>query len=675
MSRFSRSSMITVETVRRGFRDSLSHDRSSVELLTEQYRSLRPLVPTMYLALFINVVFLAGASARSLGPAAFDLPVAVAVLVAARLAFWWLNGPQTGVPPVAAMRQSMWVTVGVATFAAIGLSLWSAHILATGDMAARAYVALFTALCTIACAACLSSLPLAAYCVIVGGTVPVSVALLMTGDVVLMSMGANLLLVAPLVSGMIYRQHRQLRRMMASRSVLAARKAQFRMLAYRDPLTGLANRRAFLDALSTAIRGPRSTSVAVGMIDLDGFKVINDTYGHRVGDALLSEAARRFEPLAMGDAMIARLGGDEFAVLLRDVESVGDAQSRLALVAGVFDRAFAVDAHKFRLSASIGLAHNGDDIGTTLDLVARADLAMYDAKRRGPGLIGVFEAGLEMRTRRRLTIEQALAAQAIEAPISLVYQPVIDAGSNRIVCFEALARWTHPTLGVVSPAEFIPLAEQAGVTQPMTTNLLSKALGDASAWPPGIGLSFNISAAELGSPTLADRILDLVAEHGFDPCRLSIEVTETALLGDFAAARTALSALQRGGVRILLDDFGAGYASIGYLREIQFDGIKLDGSLIASLTDSPAAHDLLVGVLQLCRAIGAPVTAEMVETAAQYDLLRALGVEKMQGFYLSRPLDADAAQYACDGDRVRAAPRPSSVVLFPRRPVRVPGAA
>lgn len=658
---------VTSDSFRRGFRDSLCHGRSSDDLLIEQYRALWALVPAMHLAMFINVVFVAGVAARQMGPQALVMPAAIALVFATRLVILWLRKPDKAEPSVAQIQRLMWLTVAAAVVAALGVSLWSVHILANGDMAARAYVALFTALCTITCAASLSSLPLAAYLVVAGGTVPMSVALLMTGDHVLEAMGANLLVIAPLVVGMIYRQHRQLRRMIASRSHMAERKARFRTMAYRDALTGLANRRAFFDALNAAVRGDRSATVAVGMIDLDEFKVINDTYGHRVGDALLSKAARRFEHLAIGEAMIARLGGDEFAVLLRDVETVDDARTRLTLIAGAFDRPFAVSGHDFRLSASIGLAHNDADLGTTLDLVARADLAMYDAKRRGAGLIGVFEHGLEMHIRRRVTIEQALAAKTELVPIGLVYQPVVDAGSNCIVAFEALARWTHPTLGVVSPAEFIPLAEQAGVTEPLTTHLLSQALEAASGWPAAIGLSFNLTASELGSPTLAGRIFDLLAAYRFDPCRLSIEVTETALLSDFAAAREALCALQGGGVRILLDDFGAGYASIGYLRQIQFDGIKLDGSLIASLMDSPAAHDLLVGVLQLCRAIGAPVTAEMVESAAQYEMLRALGVEKMQGYYLSRPLDADGARHACNGDRVRPVPRASSVVMLNRR--------
>ena len=408
-------------------------------------------------------------------------------------------------------------------------------------------------------------------------------------------------------------------------------------------------------------------ALAIGMIDLDGFKVINDTYGHRTGDELLVETAKRFRQLDMGDAVIARLGGDEFAVLLRDVGGPDDAQQRLVRLAKVFDAPFIVAGHVFKLRASIGLAHDVSGAVSTLSLINRADLAMYEAKRAHSSAIYLFEPEMEARTRRRILVEQALASEAENDLIVLNYQPIVDAANGRIMAFEALARWTHPTLGVIPPAEFIPLAEQAGMTSRMTMQLLSMALAAAAAWPKSVGLSFNLSAAELNSPSIASRILTMVTEHEFEPGRLAIEVTETALLGDFAAARCALSALQSGGVRILLDDFGAGYASIGYLREIQFDGIKLDGSLIASLIESPAAHDLLVGVLHLCRAIGAPVTAEMVESAGQHDLLRDLGVQKLQGHFLSRALTADEALEACTVDQARVLPVKSSIVFLNKR--------
>ena len=651
----------------RRFVDCLVHGRSSDDLVMAQYRGLRSQVPTMYAAVFVNILFLAHITARYLGPDAYRLPVALSVVIVARVSMWWLSAARGAVPSIAAMRRSMTVTIVAAGGIALALSVWSQYILGHGDTASRDYVALFTVLCTICCAACLSSLPLAAYLVAAIGTVPISISLLMTGDWILASMGANLLLVLPLVIGMVHRQYQQLWQVIVSHTDMAAERAKVIDLAYRDPLTGLANRRAFLDTLAAASASAQASWKAVAMIELDDFKRINDIFGHQTGDALLVEAAGRFGQLDLGDAVIARLGGDEFAILLRDVERPAHARRRLASLASVFDEPFSVDGQSFRLKASIGVAHRAAMPGATVDLMKGADLAMYEAKRQPHTAICMFKPEMAARSERRSGIERALANAAENSLIGLRYQPVVDAETSRIVAFEALARWTHPVLGIIAPEEFIPLAERAGKTEAMTEHLLSQALVAASTWPTDVGLAFNLSASELGSPTLARRILTLLGRHDFDPGRLSIEVTETALLDDFAVARAVLGELRRGGVRILLDDFGAGYASIGYLREMQFDGIKLDGSLIVALMDSPAAHDLLVGVLDLCRAIGAPVTAEMVENKAQYDLLRALGVQRLQGHLLSRPLTAEQAVAACRTDRDRDEPEPSSVVAFSRR--------
>ncbi len=657
----------------RQFVDSLNYGRSGDELMVAQYRSLRSQVPTMYVAVFVNILFLAYISSRFLGSAAYDLPIGMAIIIAVRLGLWRLAEPRRSTVSIAAMRRSMGITIVAATVTSLVLSLWCQHLIHTGDFAARCYVAMFTALCTISCAACLTSLPPAAYLVAAIGTVPVSIELMAAGDPVLRLMGINMLLVSPLVIGMVHRQHQQLCQMVAAHTDMAAETVKVSELAYRDSLTRLANRRAFLETLAVAADSAPPPTLAVAIVDLDRFKVINDTYGHQTGDALLVETARRFGELDLGDAVIARLGGDEFAILLRAVAGPDDARLRLAGLAATFDQPFVVGGQSFRLTASIGIADGAAAAATKLDLIKCADLAMYEAKRQHNIAVRRFEPAMAAQSKRRSSIERALATHAENSLIGLRYQPVVDAATNRIVAFEALARWTHPALGVVTPDEFIALAEQAGKTEAMTGHLLSLALAAASNWPVDVGLAFNLSANELSSPSLANRIFELMARHYFDPRRLTIEVTETALLCDFAAARVALGDLRRGGVRIVLDDFGAGYSSIGYLREIRFDAIKLDGSLIATLMDSPAAHDLLIGVLQLCRAIGAPVTAEMVETRVQYDLLCALGVQHLQGFFLSRPLTAEQTLTACRDDRTRHSPAPSSVVAFGKRRLEAPG--
>ncbi|MET3824918.1 diguanylate cyclase (GGDEF)-like protein [Sphingomonas sp. PvP055] len=636
------------------FLDSLFHWRSPDSLLIEQFRILRLQLPAMYLTIVINVLFLVFVSTPKVGNAVFVMPAFIGLVMVVRLGtLAWRRTRKTR-RTISEIRASMMITLFLAGTITTGLYAWT-HLIGLSDVQSRTYVPLFTTLSTICCAICLASFPLAAYMVVAVGTIPISFSLMLTGDTVLTSMGANILLIAPLIVAMIYRQHQQLRRLVASRSEIALEKAKASHLAYRDSLTGLPNRRRFLDELEQALSAlPRST-LAIVMIDLDDFKIINDMHGHQTGDALLCETARRFEQLGFENALPARLGGDEFAVLLNGVDSLEHARRCAAQIGAVFDQPFVFAGQTFRLQASLGMAYDRPDVTTALPLINQADLAMYEAKRRRDDATCLFQPDMEVPIRRRMRIEQALATPAETDLILLHFQPVIDAATGRIDAFEALARWTHPTLGVISPAEFIPIAEQSRMTGPLTLHLLSMALRAAASWPPRIGLSFNLSGAELNSPTLAIQLLAVLDAHGFDPGRLSIEVTETALLSDFTTARAALCALQDGGVRILLDDFGAGYASIGYLREIRFDGIKLDGSLISPLMESPRAIDLLVGVLHLCLAIGAPVTAEMVETAGQHDLLCALRVQKLQGHFLSKPLTAEQAIHACKFDDIRAA--------------------
>lgn len=294
-----------------------------------------------------------------------------------------------------------------------------------------------------------------------------------------------------------------------------------------------------------------------------------------------------------------------------------------------------------RISACAGVSYQQDDkVG---DAIRRADIALYDAKRRGRGMASLFSAEMERDVQRRTTIEQALREPGLAANIQLLFQPIFELRSMELSSFEALARWRHPELGWISPAEFIPITEQVSILHEISDALLTRAASTARGWPDKIRLCFNLSPVQLCSPTTASDVLALVEQEQLNPCRLEIEVTETALLADFDAARANLSALREKGIRIVLDDFGAGYSSIGYLREIKFDTIKLDGSLISSMSDIDTGLPLVRGVLELCRATGHDCVAEHIETAQQLHLLRQLGCRYGQGFGLCEPVAANVA--------------------------------
>lgn len=610
-------------------------------LLAEQVRSLSLQAPTMYLFIIANTLVMQVVTATERWQMrSYVVSLLVTAVCAARMIRW--RHISEGPPPTAAqMAALMTATSRTALVIASTLAGWAIHLVFTASASSQYYVPQFAALSIIICAACLMGHPEAGYILIGLGAVPIASALLFTNNAILIGTGVSLLLVAALTFSFIRRQNLQLRRMATAHAQTRREQRKVADLAFSDQLTGLPNRRAFLDRLGAVGASDERCAIAVAMLDLDGFKAINDTFGHLAGDGLLVAVARRLQALLDPGDLIVRLGGDEFALLLRGVATLDAARQRLLPIAEAFEQPFVVDGKDLMVSTSIGIAHGGFCDCSVVELIHRADLALYESKESGVQRICGFETAMEGRVRRRVLIEQAATDSNALATLTLQYQPVFDTATMTVDGFEALARWRHPVLGDISPAEFIAVAERRGITHRLTAILLRQALAAAARWPDGIGLSFNLSAVELGSPAVAALIFDLCAQHGFSPARLSIEITETALLRDFSAARAMIERLRAGGVRVLLDDFGAGYASIGYLRQIRFDGIKLDGSLIAPIAQSAAARNLLIGVMQLCRAISCPVTAEMVETREHLVLLDSLGIDKVQGFLIGKPIDAD----------------------------------
>jgi diguanylate cyclase (GGDEF)-like protein len=614
---------------------AITAEERTGSLLAEEFRLLSSQVPTMYLVLVINALFLQFVIADDRWDFRSYLASLVLACVAAVRVHAWRRVAARPWHDDAQMRRAMRATRRTAFLVATGLAVWSIHIILTSDPLRQSYVPLFAALSTITCAACLIAQPSAAYVVICGGAIPISLTLLIVGNPAVAGTGANLLMIAALMVGLVRRQHHQLRRMVASHGEVEREKAKVAVLAFSDPLTGLPNRRAFLDELAAAGR-----DAAVAMFDLDGFKAINDTFGHRAGDGVLKAVGERLRGLLPQGDLLARLGGDEFALLIRGVASLDAARIRLEPIAAAFEHPFLVDGKALKIGTSIGVAHSHACACPTVELIHRADLALYESKSGRSGICG-FEAGMEENVRRRVAIEQAASDESALSRLSLRFQPIFRRGGMEVEALEALARWSHPVLGDIPPSELIAVAERRGTIHLFTTLLLRRAIDAASRWPESVGLSFNLSAADLDSPSICELIARLCAERGFPPGRLSVEITETALLKDVEAARAVIERLRAMGIRILLDDFGAGFASIGYLRQIRFDGIKLDGSLVSAITGDAAARDLLHGVLQLCRAIGTPVTAEMVETADHLRLVETMGVDRLQGFHFGLPMTGE----------------------------------
>jgi diguanylate cyclase (GGDEF)-like protein len=614
--------------------------KAGTALAREQHRQLKGHMITLYLCLLANSLFMAIAVSPSVHPlVAWSVPSLLFTITVIRLRFWYLNKGSQDNLPIQTVKAELASSPKMTLVLSLILCFWSFGILYNADQSVRSFVALFAVLNSITCAYCIMSVPTSAHMVIGLGSFPISVGMIFTGDRLLMIMAVNMIVIGFLVVKMINAQFRQLRRIVTTNSEIKAEKSKVNRLAYRDHLTDLPNRRAFMNTLTKLEVEDAGQGLAALMIDLDGFKPINDVYGHAAGDKLLIEVAKRFRDIVGDLGLTARLGGDEFAVLLTDQANTGAAEDLAVLMSDALEDPFTIEGHQVRVQASFGIAYCDGLPADPSDILKQADIAMYEAKENHGLSVSVFQSTMEDRMRRRTIIEQALASNNKCDGITVQFQPIFDTRTLSVVGFEALARWHHPELGDISPSEFVPIAEQSGMIDRLTVHLFSEALKTAQQWPDTVTLSFNLSASELATEALVPQLVDLIVDHHVDLKRVMIEVTETALLHDFTQARRLVAELRKNGIQVALDDFGAGYASIGYLREMRFDRIKLDGSLIRPILHDGAARDLLAGVLYLAQAIGAEVVAEMIESQEQLDLLRAMPVAMVQGYYLARPMD------------------------------------
>jgi len=413
-------------------------------------------------------------------------------------------------------------------------------------------------------------------------------------------------------------------------------------LAHNDALTGLVNRAQFRELLHSALQVTPSgaPALAVVYVDLDGFKQVNDEHGHAAGDQLLRTAGERLLAAARRSDVVARLGGDEFAMLLRGVRDRHEVQALLDRALRLLDAPVIVGEHAVRLRASLGVAlapEHGDDLDT---LMNRADLALYTAKDAGGDRACIFHHDLVESGRRRSQLEEALRGAIARQELHLKYQPLLDSTRWELVGFEALLRWTHPTLGHVSPSEFVPIAESIGLMPVIGARVIREACDAAVGWPRDLSVSINVSALQLSDDTLLPTLL--AATRDLDRNRVTLEVTESALLDDASRTLAVLATLRMHGFRVALDDFGTGYSALSYLRRFSFDVLKIDRSFVRDLTKNPEAQILVDTILAMARALSMSTVAEGVETEEEAAMLRDRGCTVLQGYYVSRPMQSTA---------------------------------
>jgi diguanylate cyclase (GGDEF)-like protein len=433
---------------------------------------------------------------------------------------------------------------------------------------------------------------------------------------------------------------------------IAEREQRITQLAFNDTLTGLPNRTMFQQQLDHLFRASEGNGnlFALHCLDLDQFKVINDTLGHPAGDALLVEAANRVLQAARGH-FVARLGGDEF-VVLQTVGDDRDAIDRLAReILVTMAQPASIDGNEFVPSTSIGIAiapQDGDNGGT---LLRNADLALYRAKEAGRGTYAFFEQSLNERAQARRQLEADLRLALERGEFELFYQPLFDLEQNRICSFEALLRWRHPKRGVVSPSEFVSVAEDTGLIVPIGAWVIREACAIAARWPSQIRVGVNVSAVQFHRGALHETILRALADSGLAPDRLEVEITESIFLEGGDTTLRLLHALRTLGVRIALDDFGTGYSSLSYLQSFPFDKLKIDRSFIQNLLTRDGAIAIVHAITELANALGIETTAEGVEETDQLMELRAHGCSSVQGYLFAEPMMASEVERLFDEKR------------------------
>jgi diguanylate cyclase (GGDEF)-like protein len=413
--------------------------------------------------------------------------------------------------------------------------------------------------------------------------------------------------------------------------------------ALHDPLTGLPNRALFLDRLEQALaRAQRSSvGIAVLFLDLDRFKVVNDSLGHEAGDRLLTDLANRLRDVVRPADTVARFGGDEFTILC-DVRGERDAVLIAERVAAAIEAPFTLNDNEAFLTASLGIAlTTGREDARAEALIRDADAAMYRAKERGRSRYELFDLALRTRAVDRLEIENALHRALDRGEFRVFYQPAIDLRTGELMGVESLVRWQHPTRGLVGPDQFIALTEETGLIVALGSWVLREACRRWTHWEESgtstPRMSVNLSTRQLAQPDLVDVVADVLGETGMDPARLSLEITESTVLEDTESALNTLEALKRQGVRISLDDFGTGYASLALLKRLPVDELKIDRSFVMGLGRDPQDSAIVSTVVGLTEALGLVAIAEGVETPAQAEELRRIGCRFAQGFYFARP--------------------------------------
>lgn len=625
-------------------------------LSAAQFAAFSKQIPLLYFILATNLISLS-LTHQGVAPdyLVIYLPALLTFLFTLR-SIIWLRGRNRQRTPAEAYRQLR--ATNILSFPiAVVCTAWSVSLLPYGNPYQQAHVAFFMAITVIGCIFCLMHLRSAALIVTVTVNVPFLVIMCLSGEPTFIATGFNVILVTMAMIMILLSHYRDFRQLHESRNVLMLQQDALQeqnkamqilsdenlRLANLDSLTLLANRRSFFHMLETSFGRAREAGsmLAAGVIDLDGFKPVNDLYGHSAGDKVLIEIGTRLSAINDEGLSVYRLGGDEFGLLLEGECSESEVMALGQRVCELIAERINIGSGMVQVTGSVGFAIYPNVGETGQEIYELADYALYTAKRRHRAGTVIFNAVQANELNRQKIVEEALVAADLDTELSLVYQPITCVDRRICIGFEALARWESPRIGQVSPAEFIPVAEHNGRITLMTRMLLERALKTAALWPDSVYLSFNLSPHDLTSPENTLKIVSIVLKSGFDPRRINFEITETAVMHDFEQASASIQMLRELGAGISLDDFGTGYSSLNHVHKLPLTKIKIDGSFVRNIHTRRTSFNIVKAVLALCAEMELEAIVEGVETEEELRILENLGVRAVQGYYFGKPMSAE----------------------------------
>ncbi|MCF2947340.1 EAL domain-containing protein [Paraglaciecola aquimarina] len=632
-----------IKTIKSIYKLAYGGERSS-QIVFAQFNELIKKVPLLYSILLVNSLSLAY---THYGVAPDYLTIYVAALLSigciSRAIRWY--GFRHHEFTLKQAKHQIRMTVLFAILMSLFFSAWSYTLYQYGDFALQTHVIYYISITVIGIIVCLIHLPAAAWSISFAVGLPFVAFFVYSGHPVFVAIATNFTLVVFVLVMITQSYYRAFSSVINAKQQLEQQhrhtknlNIQNELLANQDGLTKLANRRSFATFLNQKLLEKLShKNFIVGLIDLDGFKPVNDIHGHAAGDRVLTEVSHRLKKLLNNEAMLARIGGDEFAIVLDFANDHDQIQKLGKKITEALQVPFKMRTGLVQISGSCGFAIYPDAGNTAEKLMDRADFALYEAKNNARGSSIIFSEKHEQIIRKKSLIELALGQSVKKQQIKIYYQPIVDGQNGEILGFESLARWFHPELGQISPEQFIVTAEKMGMVTEITLYLFEQAIQDLKAWPERIYLSFNLSVHDVINRATLAQLGSILDKYQIPTNRVQFEITETTMMSDLEHCSNITKELQQQGFLIALDDFGSGYSSLSYIHKLAFDTLKIDRSFVQNIQQDARSRGVVKTILELCSSFEVRCTVEGVESKEQKDLLLELGCRNMQGYHFYRP--------------------------------------